>query len=323
MKQMLALGLVAATAACDPLATGGFKPPYETINGQIDGTTAMEMPADVHVAILWENDVSPTSNYSLDAIDVVAQFPAAFHVPIIHLPAMQVIDTIPSDLQIPGLDPKLSWSVGTLVVFADNDGDGQLTITAPGAPASPDRVLAADLDIWWLGSGAPAPAQFLDIFPTAPGFSLVQPAPTRDPLPGECGSFDANGHFSDLCGPVPTGDPVLLDVASFTEHMTLADNERFDGFTCSSYWGPLEYPDWDRATQDQICDGGVCPFCRGYQCPPDLPMAGDTVTCSADGLAYVYKRCTNDPVFCGTRFCHFGHGERQAADPTPTGWPCP
>jgi hypothetical protein len=151
----------------------------------------------------------------------------------------------------------------------------------------------------------------------------VQPATTRDPLPGECGSFDANGHFSDLCGPQVVNDPVQLDLASFTEHMTLADNERFDGFTCSSYWGPLEYPDWDNAPANQVCDGGVCPFCRGYQCPLDLPMAGDAVNCSSDGLAYVYKRCTNDPVFCGTRFCHFGHGERLATDPAPTGWPCP
>src|SRR5215467_14658979 len=101
MKYTLALALLvaaAASAACDRLATGSFKPPYVTIAGQIDGSTATTMPHDVRVAI----------------------------------------------------DPNMSWAVGTLVVFADNDKSGDLTITSPGDPPSPDRVLAADLDILFL-----------------------------------------------------------------------------------------------------------------------------------------------------------------------------
>ncbi len=319
---MLALGLVAAVAACDPLATGSFKPPYVIIAGQIDGSTATEMPRDVHVAVLWQNDVTPGSNYAVLPIDVIAQFPAAFRVPIVDKPAAPVIDTLQSDTALAlGVDPAMSWSVGTLVVFADGNFNGKLDITNPGDPPSPDLVLAADLDIFWLGAGRPASSAFVDIFPITSGFSLVRDPPQMDPAPGDCGHFDANGHYTDLCG--PTTAPVPLDIDSYTEHMTLTDDSRLQGYTCSAYWGPLEYPDFDLVSQDQICDGGACPICRGYQCPIDLPPTGVPVTCSLDNLSYVYKTCVDHAELCGTRFCHFGHGERLAADPPPSGWPCP
>jgi len=323
MRLMLALSLVAATAACDRLATGTFKPPFATIAGVIDSSTATAMPKDVHIAILWDNNVSPGSNYAEQPIDVLAQFPATFRVPIVDRPDPTVVNSLPPARSVAlGLDPAMSWSVGTLVVFADGgDMDGKLTMTQPGFPPSPDRVLAADLDIFYLGSGKPAPAAFVDIFPVTTGFSLVRAGPQMDPQPGDCGSFDAEGHFQDLCQ--PTIGSVPVDVDSYTEHMKLADDSRLDGFTCTSYWGPLEYPDFFLASATDICDGGACKFCRGYQCPLDLPPAGVTPTCSADGLAYVYKTCTDDAALCGTRFCHFGHGERQASDPTPPGWPCP
>jgi hypothetical protein len=183
-------------------------------------------------------------------------------------------------------------------------------------------VLAADLDIFYLGSGQPAPQPFLGIFPITTGFSLVREPPEVDPKPGDCGYFTAQGHFQDLCQPT-FGDSLPLDAGSYTEHMTLADNSRLDGYTCSAYWGPLEYPDFSLGAPTDICDGGACKFCRGYQCPLDLPAAGDPVTCSPDSLSYVYKHCVDHAELCGTRICHFGHGEREAADPPPSGWPCP
>ena len=318
---MLALSLVAATAACDRLATGSFKPPFVTIAGVIDGSTATAMPKDVHIAILWENDATPGSNYAVQPIDVLAQFPAAFRVPIVDRPDATVVNTLPAARAIDlGLDPAMSWAVGTLIVFADGNHDGLLNMTDAGLPPSPDRVLAADLDIFYLGSGRPAPSDFVDIFPITTGFSLVREAPQLDPQPGDCGHFDAQGHFQDLCQPTIGSIPV--DVDNYTEHMTLADDSRLDGFTCTSYWGPLEYPDF-YLDPTNVCDGGACKFCRGYQCPLDLPPAGAPVTCSTDGLSYVYKTCVDDAELCGTRFCHFGHGERQAADPPPAGWPCP
>ena len=325
MRLAIALVLVAATSACDRLATGGYKPPYATITGWIDGysPTSTVMPQDVHVAILWQNDVTPNSNYAEQPVDVVTSFPAQFKVPIVATPRGPVVDTAPADsLTELGLDPTLTWATGTLVAFADGDKDGKLTMRSAGDLPSPDVILAAGLEVFWLGAGTPAPAEWVGIFPTAPGFSLVREAIDEStPKPGQCGWFDAFGHYSDLCQPTVT--PQALDISADQEHLTLVDDPRLQGYSCRSYWGAFEYADFNNAPADQICDGGACTYCRGYQCPPDLPGPHDTVNCSGDGLAYVYKRCVDDVALCGTRLCHWGHGERRATDPTPANWPCP
>jgi hypothetical protein len=321
MKRALGLGMVMALAACDPLATGSFKPAIATINGIIDGSTAAETPSEVRVALLWQNDLKGNANYAVQLADVLAQFPAAFSIDVTDKPRAEVIDSI--DMPLPGIDPAMRWAVATLVVYAD-DGNGKLDMTAPNEPSSGDRILGAttDLDLFWLLSGRPAPTDLIGIFPVAPGFSFVAEPPQRDPAPGECGRFTAQGHYSDLCGPVQVALPQPLDPQSFVEHLTLADAPRLHGFTCTTFLGPNEYPDYALDPND-VCDGGVCKFCRGYQCPPDLPVAGDAVTCAPDKLSYVYKRCVDDAAWCGTRFCHYGHGERLAADPPPPDWPCP
>ena len=328
MKCAFALGVVAACcAACDPLATGSFEPPFITINGVIDGSTTTVTPRDVRVALLWQNDQTAGLNYADQLVDVLTQFPAAFSVNLRARPKPAVINSLDpltmASLASYGVDPAMRWSVGTIVVYEDN-GNGTLDVVGPNDPPSPDRVLAAatDFDVWALSAGKPAPAAFIGIFPTAPGFSAVLEPPPHEPAPGECGRFTPQGHFSDLC-PVTSSQPQPLDPSSFTEHLTLTDDTRLQGYTCSAYWGPLDYPDWLQAGAGDVCDGGVCKFCRGFQCPPDLPQPGDALTCAPDGLSYVYKRCTEDASLCGTRFCHYGHGERQATDPVPAGWPCP
>jgi hypothetical protein len=314
-----------ATAACDPIATGTFKPAYITINGVIDGSTTAEMPTSVHVALLWQNDSTPGSNYSVQFVDVLAHFPAAFSVDVNLPPQPQVIDSLmPENAIEVGVDPAMRWAIGTLVVYSDENNNGQLDIVGPNDAASPDRVLAATtgLDVWALMSGKPARSDFIGIFPTTSGFSLVNEPPLREPLPGECGSFDGNGHRSDLC-PTVFPPPTPADATTLVEHLTLADDPALQGFTCNTYWGPGEFPDWLQTDGHDACDGGACRFCRGYQCPPDLPQPGDKLTCSADKLAYVYKRCRFEPSLCGTLLCHYGHGERQATDAPPPGWPCP
>lgn len=328
MKRALPLCLVAAIAACDPLATGSFRPPFLTINGTIDQAQPPLKPAPVadgstiRVALLWQNDASPGSNYADQLVDVTAHFPARYSVDLVARPLPVAIDSVPPNGSsgIP-IDPNLRWATATIVVYAD-DGDGKLTVVPSGT--SNDRVLGytADLDIFFLAAGKPAPAELIGIFPVAPGYSLVRKPPPRDPQPGECGKFTPQGHFSDLC-PNVDAPPTLVDAATLDEPLTLVDDTALQNFTCASFWGPGDFPDWLQAGGGDICDGGACRFCRGYQCPLDLPAAGDIAICSPDKLSYVYKHCVSDPSLCGTRFCHFGHGERLAADPPPSGWPCP
>jgi hypothetical protein len=326
MKHALLVGLVAAIAACDPLATGTFKPPFVTINGTI--AQSPTMPAQIadgstiRVALLWQNDLAPGTNYSEQLVDVTAHFPARFSVDIAARPKSEVVDSVPPDAvsQLP-IDPNMRWATATLVVYSDDDGSGKLTIVQSGT--SRDRVLGFtdDLDLFFLDAGKPAPADLIGFFPITTGFSLVRTPPFHEPQPGECGRFTSLGHFSDLC-PNIDAVPTLVDPATLDEPLTLVDDAELQKFTCASFWGAREFPDWINAAASDICDGGVCRFCRGFQCPLELPAAGDPLTCSSDKLSYVFKHCVDDSTLCGTRFCHFGHGERLAADPPPAGWPC-
>ena len=326
MKHVLLVGL-AAVAACDSLATGDYRPPYLTIRGTIVQPTPpvpLRAGDTVRVALLWNNLQAPISKSPVQLLDAAAHFPLDFTLGITALPPTQVVYTLPpGTAPTLGIDPAMRWAVGLLIVYVD-DGDQRFNIVGPNDPPSSDRVLAAtsDLDIFWLGSTTPAPLDFAGIFPVAAGFSLVHEPRPRDPRPGECGRFTAQGHFSELCGPV-SDPPTPLDPSTSVEEVELADDTRLQGFSCSAFWGSAEYADWSRATANQICDGGLCPYCRGYQCPLDLPAPGDPVRCSPDQTAYVFKHCVDDAAWCGTRFCHFGHGERMAADPPPAGWPCP
>ncbi|MDB4968726.1 MAG: hypothetical protein JWN44_4415, partial [Myxococcales bacterium] len=137
-----------------------------------------------------------------------------------------------------------------------------------------------------------------------------------------CGSFTADGHFTRLCSKQTDALPAALDAANPVE-LTLSDDPLLERFACNQFWGPLEYADWARGSATDICDGGACRYCQGYQCPLDVPPAGVVPRCSPDGASYVYKTCVDDAALCDTRFCHFGHGERAIADPAPAGWPCP
>src|SRR5947209_17715917 len=109
MKRAFALVVAAACAACDPLATGSFEPPFLTVNAGIDGSPSTATPRDVRVALLWQNDQTPGANYADQLVDVLTQFPAAFSVNPRARPKPQVIDSLPPDKAVSlatfGIDP--------------------------------------------------------------------------------------------------------------------------------------------------------------------------------------------------------------------------
>lgn len=322
-----ALVVLPAWAGCgQPLAKGDFRPPYVTLSGSIVASQ-LAQPADVRVALLWLNEKRNVAGSSQQAVSVSAQFPVRFDIGIDALPPLEVVHAFPAGSVSPsaGVDPALRWAVGTLVVYVDGNSNGKLDVVGPTDAPSPDRVVAATdgYAILDLVSGRPAPLEFADLFPAAPGFSLVALPHRRDPTWGECDRFDAHGHFSDLCRVQTDGSPQLLDVAATNIELTLADDALLQRYACNAFWGPLEYADFD-LPGSRSCDGGSCPFCRGYQCPLDLPrLASTVVSCRPDGDAYLFKECQSDAALCGTRVCHFGHGLVQAGDPRPPGWPCP
>ncbi|MDB4970657.1 MAG: hypothetical protein JWN44_6346 [Myxococcales bacterium] len=280
--RLLALAGVLLGAACgDPLAVGSFTPALITIKGKITSSTVADPPTSVGVALLWQNDQNPGANYTEQHVDVRAQlFPISFSLDVTKPPGLAVMHSWKSDAPLPpDLDPNMRWAFGTLVVYADDNHNGTLDIVGPN-DTSPDRILGAttQLDILYLAAGRPAPAEWIGLLPVAGGFSLVQEPPRRDPHFGECGSFTADGHFTRLCSAQTDALPAALDAANPVE-LTLSDDPLLARFACNQFWGPLEYADWVRGSATDICDGGACRYCQGYQCRLDVTPAGVVPRC--------------------------------------------
>jgi hypothetical protein len=223
-------------------------------------------------------------------------------------------------VKAPGVDPELRWAQAALLVYEDRDDDHRLTIASRDG-VSPDHVVgkAEGITVWFAMAGRPAPGAYLAALPVVPGLSVTR-APLVDPAPGDCTPGEpCMQRYADATL-LPSPAPVDIAV-TFDRHL--------DHYTCESFWGSDDWPDfasdWHRWSPlaRSLCAPGVDCHCTGPACPLDVPPPGATVACAADGSAYVYKTCVEDPAVCGTRFCHYGHGERAPGAPPPAGWPCP
>jgi hypothetical protein len=310
------MGLLALGGCGDPLADGSFSPAYVSLSAQLSAHTSAT--TKLNVALRWENDTSDRASFYEELVTVRLDFPW-LKLDVVKLPPSSAIHAVPAGASFAGIDNAMQWAKGTLIVYSDDNGDGQLDLVDANGGPSLDRVLAAvdDVAVFYLAAGAPADVSWAGAYPVARGFSLARRGSDSLPMPGDCGGFDAFGHWSRRCTAV-TSPGAPLDIATPIALM-LVDDPALQRYACAEFWGGLEYPDWYRAA-DQPCITARCP-CSGYQCPLDVPPAGTPVVCNSDGTAYVYKTCADDASLCGTRFCHYGHGERRPTDPVPAGWP--
>lgn len=320
LPRIIAACLALGAAACDSLATGDFRPPYFSFDAHISST--LPPSSAVSIAVLWIDESSMRQSFDEQTLEVMPGV-VKTTLQITQKPPASVLQTLrPDQAALLGLDSALQFAVGTVVAYLDNNGNRKLDAT--------DQVVgaASDIDLMYLAQGTPAPATLIGIIPTVPAFSAVREPMLPDlPDPGQCGSFDANGHYEKPCQ--PTGPLPTLLAATDVVPLTLG-SDGDQRWSCPSFLGPHFYADWSLGDASDICDGGVCPYCKGYQCPLDLPPADVSdpslrflKACSADGLAYTYRTCHDEPSLCGTTICHYGHGERLAGDPAPAGWPCP
>lgn len=324
-------GLVSfwASGCGDPLASGDYAPPYVTLAGNVTG----QPPSSAtKMVVLWRNDFRDSLSFA-GQLGVYHADLGTFTLGLNALPPAPAVNgTSAVILGGSDLDPKMRFAFATLLVFEDGNGNGQLDLVDSAAERSPDRVLgvSSGADLFLLLQGRPAAAaEWLDLFPTTSGFSLVQPAAQLDPTFGQCGFYDSRGrHETVPCQPLP--DPAHpAQLLPLTQPITIdlpsdeAAQNALQGYACRNFWGAQEYADLRLLPLSQICnDPTICSYCTGEDCPLDVPPAGATVSCNADGTEYVYKTCTPDPTRCNTTFCHYGHGERLATDPPPVGWPC-
>jgi hypothetical protein len=326
MKRIVSLLLL--LTACGRQAGSDYTKPYATVRGNITAPTPPP-PGPLHVALVWLAVHPPLGAIEIaQDVEVAPQFPAQFELDITSLPPANAVSGFvdPADAASRGLDPNMQWAQAALLVYVDGNGNGVLDMM-PQGQTSPDQVIgkAEGVTLWFLAQGSPAPSNYLGALPTSDGFSVTW-APYVDPQPGDCSYDDSGGHYDFECSqPFDPGRTELALPANVT--ITLGTDPILTNYSCDTFWGSDDWPDWASnwnqwsALAQTVCSGPGCD-CNGYACPLDLPPAGISVTCNADGTAFTWKKCVSDPDVCGTRFCHYGHGERDAAAPAPTGWPC-
>ena len=327
---------LAALALCSFSGCGadrpaGPRPPAARIRGTLTARTRPTAP--LHVALVWLG-VSLDRGAFQVAQDVAVRdsLPATYELDLDVSPPAEAIDGFLTDearqdAAAAGLDPDLAWAQGVVLVYEDGNGNGQLDLVGPGE-TSPDHVVgkAEGVTVWFVGQGTPAPLDYLGALPVAGAVSVTR-APLVDPPLGACAYDDAQGHYDFPCSQAYAPDRALLPLPA-TVDIEMTSDPHLDHYSCRSFWGSDEWPDWASDWNQWsplatgLCSGPGCD-CDGYACPLDLPPAGVEVRCNAEGTAYAYKTCVEDPDVCGTRFCHYGHGERAALAPPPDGWPCP
>jgi hypothetical protein len=332
MRPTTTLTLLLVVAGCgDGLVGGTYKPPYFSITAKINSALSdpqfAKLPDNTQVAILWWTSFNSGSAYAQQLVhSSLDRRLAAVRLDVTDLPKGAAVLPVSPELRGFGVDPRMHWSSGTLVVYVDNNKNGKLDIDPYDGKNSFDRVLAANPDVYVddLLAGSPAPSIFTGIVPTRPGFSLVQEPPQANPPLGTCDFIDDRDQHETLqCAAVRNGDPVVLDPTALVP-LTLSDDPdgKLSRYACASFWGPGEHPDWALLPAEEICGRPDCKSCvLGYNCPPDVPPPGQEVCCNADQTAYFYKTCWDEPTLCNTTFCHYGHGARSPKDPIPDYWP--
>jgi hypothetical protein len=312
-RSALAAALLLAVGCGRGLATPAYDQPFGTIHGTLSIPPAMAT-GNLRIALVWLGFGNGAGQVE-QAVSVSTDSLTTFRIDVSALPP-------PSTLWG---TPDRAYAQGAIVAYDDADGDGRLDIEPPGV-ASRDRVLGRSYDtrIFFLGSGPPAPVS-TGFEPAARGLSLVH-FQQRAPAPGSCAHEENGAIVEDPCMfELVDPSPIALPGDIVVE---LRDDPHLGGYACQYFWGSEDWPDWfgqwnqTSPLEATLCRGAGCD-CVGSNCALDLPTPGAAVTCAADGTSYTYVTCVDDPDLCGTRFCHYGHGERRAQDPPAANWPCP
>jgi hypothetical protein len=310
--------LVVALALLCGCGRGLATPDYVDDLAVVHGTLSIPpgfATGNLSIALLWLGFGTSGAGQVQQAASVRADALGGFRLDVTTLPPASAVFAA----------PDTSFAQGAIVAYDDVDGDGRLDIEPPGVP-SRDRVLGKSYDtrVFFLASGAPSPASN-GFQPARRGLSLVHLSQLA-PAPGSCAHVESGALVEDPCMFV-LDQPATLDPGAAVT-VELRDDAHLQGYACSYFWGSEDWPDFFSMWNDwsplaaSLCRGSGCD-CVGSGCALDVPPAGAAVTCASDGTSYVYVTCVDDPSLCGTRFCHYGHGERAAGGTAPAGWPCP
>ncbi|HWE28977.1 MAG TPA: hypothetical protein VHB97_13300, partial [Polyangia bacterium] len=132
-------------AGCgDSLATGDYAPPYVTLQGNVAYSSASPM-VPVSIAVLWQADRDDSPSFA-GQLGVLDKDLTSFTLGLNTLPPAQAIHSVTSldgVVSSSALDPSTRYALGTILAFADTNGNGRLDLVPSVNEISPDRVLGA------------------------------------------------------------------------------------------------------------------------------------------------------------------------------------
>jgi len=274
-------------AGCGAAAGRDYGPPFATLFGVIT-SSEVQTPSEVRVALVWKKR-DPEGNLlrAAQELAVKAEFPVRFRLDVNTLPPAEVMNWRMVNGQ---LDPSFRYATGTLIVYEDLNGNGALDLLSSDAQTSVDRVLGTPerLSVFYV-EGPSAPR-------TGPGahagYNLRREPPTVDPQPGAA-----------VCTPTQVGEREYLPLSAEIP-VALTGAPELSREMC------------ERVMPSSSSDGG-----SGSCAAPTVPQ-GAQLTCSADGMSYVYKLCQSSGGLCGRVSCDYGCARCSPGDPIPAGWPC-
>ena len=185
MRRLAVIALLLLAGCGDELVSGSFRPPFFTLtlHSIIDPNLALTLPTTLPVAILWQSDASDVG-FAVEAGTIPSSSnTGVFTLDINALPPAPAVESLHGQA-LPGVDPSLQWTAGTLVAYLDNNHNGTLDLSDVVAlDDKHDRIIGAApvYTLFDVVGGKPAPAQYVGIVPVSAGFSIVEEPGRADP----------------------------------------------------------------------------------------------------------------------------------------------
>jgi hypothetical protein len=279
--QVLACAVLFAAACGTGSPTPEYDPPLLTLHGAITGQTRV---SEASVALVWrrgtDGGLLPWS--STLPLHLVAGAATHFELEVTSVPPSEAMAS---------LSPQVRAAVGTLLIYADDNGDHALDLYSADTKLSEttDRVLGALVGQSIVYVEAP------DTRTPARGFHLYQPVAV-------------NAVGQDWLGTTGAPSPQLLS-ASTELTVALSDEPQLPAPMCLGLTaGSAELPQGAPP-----CDGN----CPSYDLAP-----GSVVSCAADGHSFTSSMCPAPGSLCAVNGCIYRSGIWPQGSPEPTGWPC-
>jgi hypothetical protein len=289
LSRSLTLPLFTLLTACGSGALDAdFNPPYATLKGSIV-SSSVPTPSEVRVALVWV-PIYPggPALKSAQEVGVRTDFPVRFQLDIDRLPPPEAMNVVPAaEAAKYCVEPGVKFAYGTVVVYEDLDGDGQLGLIPVDATTAPDRVL-----------GVPAGTTLIFI----EGDATFLPGCALPPYLAGLTFHPGFNLVSEPIGPSFTGDVTSLPLSTEIEIALTAD--------------PLLTRYICQPGQAGIGGVNVCnqPGCAA---PP-----GAKISCAPDRASYAWTLPSAIPSLCGSYRADYGVVALPASGEIPAGWPC-